>query len=75
MSRVARSVERRKEIAKSYLDALEGVPGISFQAESDAGGENGYWVVGTALSNHPKFDSAKDAMRALGEAGSSISNW
>jgi len=69
VKRVARTVERRREIANAYLEALEGLSGLNFQARSDAGGDNGYWVFGITLENHSKFETAKEAMNALAEAG------
>ena len=69
VKRVARTVERRREIANAYLDALEGVSGLNFQARSDTGGNNGYWVFGITLENHSKFETAKEAMNALAGAG------
>lgn len=69
VKRVARTVQRRREIANAYLASLDGFSGLNFQARSNAGGENGYWVFGITLNNHPKFANARDAIHALGEAG------
>lgn len=69
MKRIGQSVGRRRDIASAYLSELESLEGLSFQAKSDVGGENGYWVVGVTLTNHPKFNNAKDAMKCLAEVG------
>jgi perosamine synthetase len=62
-------VERRRNIAASYRNALESIPGLRLQAPSTNKEDNGYWVVGIVLEGHGIFEAAVDAMTALGEAG------
>lgn len=71
LERVTEAVAKRKEIANRYISELSTGDGwLRFQSSSHLGEENGYWVVGTVLSeNHPKFSTAAEAMKALGEAG------
>lgn len=69
VKRVQESVLKRRQIADAYLSALNGVPGLAFQALEDKGERNGYWVVGMTLESHSRFGSAKEAMMALAEAG------
>jgi perosamine synthetase len=69
LARVEESLQRRRVIAKKYLEVLSSKSGLSFQALEANGEENGYWVVGVVLDKHPRFKVATDAMSALAEAG------
>lgn len=69
LGRISQTVERRREIANAYIEQLQELEGVSFQAKSTSGGENGYWVVGIVLDGHPKFKTAEQAMKALSVAG------
>jgi perosamine synthetase len=69
VKRLSQSVHRRRHIAAAYREAMEGIPGIKFQALSSHGDENGYWVVGMTLEGHENFSHASEVMSALAQAG------
>jgi perosamine synthetase len=67
--RVAATIDRRREIADRYRNALQGIDGIRFQADEFEGNRNGYWVFGVLLESHKRFSNAQTAMVAMADAG------
>ena len=68
-NRVSETLSRRRVIADRYLEVLQGIQGLRFQASDFQGNRNGYWVFGVLLDSHPNFSSAQTAMTALASAG------
>ena len=69
LTRVEENLQRRRVMAKRYLEVLGPKSGLKFQASESNGEQNGYWVVGVVLDQHARFKSAREAMLALVEAG------
>lgn len=65
LKRLEQSIQRRRNIAHGYRDALEGIPGISFAPDEGKFGKNNYWVVGLALDKDVFPDAIQMAERLL----------
>ncbi|HLJ95097.1 MAG TPA: DegT/DnrJ/EryC1/StrS family aminotransferase [Gemmataceae bacterium] len=67
LERVEELVARKRQIFGWYRERLEGVPGLTLNAEP-AGTKNSYWMV-TVLLDDPDCRSKSDWMAALAEHG------
>lgn len=70
IKRVEQTVAKRRAIAAIYKEALQPLsPNLTWQAESFAGNDNGYWVVGMVLGQESGFQDAQQVMAELTKAG------